>query len=144
MATTTYDGLPVAEDPPFGASIVVYRRAGAGLEFLILHRAHEGPTYEGDWAWTPPAGARLPGEAPDICASRELYEETRLQLSIRPTRHGSVDWLVYVAEAPGDAVVALDDEHDRFEWVSPPEAVARCRPDQVSVQLRAVAEGLGD
>jgi 8-oxo-dGTP pyrophosphatase MutT (NUDIX family) len=120
----------------------VYRRTQPGLEFLILHRAHEGPTYEGDWAWTPPAGARFPAEAPDACARRELYEETKLQLTLEPTQHGSVDWLVYVAEAPSDAIVVLDSEHDRFEWVASSHAVARCQPDQVSAQVRAVAESL--
>ena len=32
-------------------------------EFLLLHRvAPGGPDYEGEWAWTPPAGARQPRE----------------------------------------------------------------------------------
>jgi 8-oxo-dGTP pyrophosphatase MutT (NUDIX family) len=143
MANTTYDGLPIATEPPFGAAIVVYRRAASGLEFLVLHRAHDGSTYEGDWAWTPPAGARLPGEAPDACAKRELYEETNLHLPLQLAPQGSTDWLVYMAEAPADARVVLNAEHDRFKWVTLASAARLCQPDVVSAQVRAVAASLG-
>ncbi|HEX4740424.1 MAG TPA: NUDIX domain-containing protein [Caulobacteraceae bacterium] len=143
MTHTTYDGLPVAAEAPFGAAIVVYRRAATGLEFLVLHRAHDGPAFEGDWAWTPPAGARRPDEDPDACAKRELYEETKLDLPLQLTTHGSADWLVYMAHAPTDALVVLDAEHDRFEWVTADPAARLCRPDRVSAQLRAVAASLG-
>ncbi len=69
---TTWDGKPISPEPPFGASVVVYRRGAAGVEFLILHRAHSGPEFDGDWAWTPPSGARLPHEPILACAEREL------------------------------------------------------------------------
>ncbi len=85
---------------PHGASVVVYRRTAVGTEFLMLHRAHSGPDYEGDWAWTPPAGVRLPGEPIDDCARRELWEETGFELTITPTRCGSATWPTYIAEAP--------------------------------------------
>lgn len=55
----TWDGLPVAPEPPHGACVVVRRAAG---EYLVLHRAHLGRDFAGDWAWTPPAGSRQPGE----------------------------------------------------------------------------------
>ena len=42
---TTWDGLPISEEPPFGATVVVYRHNGARLEILLLHRAHHGPDY---------------------------------------------------------------------------------------------------
>jgi len=45
--------------PPFGATIVVVRGQAAATEALLLHRAHNGPEYAGDWAWTPPAGERF-------------------------------------------------------------------------------------
>ncbi|KAF1047818.1 hypothetical protein [Xylophilus sp.] len=48
MTATTYDGQAVSPDPPFGASIVVYRKSPSGIEFLLLHRAHQGPDYEGE------------------------------------------------------------------------------------------------
>ena len=136
---TTYDGKPIAAEPPFGATVVIYRRGPAGLEFLILHRAHDGAAYEGDWAWTPPAGARWPDEAPDECAQRELSEETGLSVVVRRTQGGSADWLVYEAEVSHDAVVALDAEHDRYEWISLGEA-SRCQPDRVAKQIVYVGQ----
>jgi 8-oxo-dGTP pyrophosphatase MutT (NUDIX family) len=143
MQRTTWDGLAVSDSPPFGASIVVWRRRAGVHEFLLLHRlAPGGPAFEGDWAWTPPSGARLNGEEIDDTAHRELREETGLDLPCMPLDLGSEDWVVYVAEAPADALIRLDAEHDRFEWVPADRAVARCRPDVVASGLAAVAAWL--
>lgn len=139
---TTWDGRPVSPDPPHGVSIVVYRRAGDDHHFLLLHRAHHGPDYEGDWAWTPPSGARLPGEPLDACAVRELREETGLFLIPRPTDLGSPEWAVYLAEVEGNDPITLDAEHDRFEWVTLGHALQRCRPSVVSDALRRVGQHL--
>ena len=139
---TTWDGLPISPDPPYGASIVVYRHVGAQLEFLILHRAHEGPDYAGEWAWTPPSGARLPNEPVDECARRELFEETRLTLPIQFTEHGLESWAIYTAQATPDAQVVLDAEHDSFKWVTAEEAIACCLPEQVGQGLQHVVRWL--
>jgi 8-oxo-dGTP pyrophosphatase MutT (NUDIX family) len=144
---TTWDGLPVSDERPHGATVVVYRWVASRLELLLLHRAHNGPAYEGDWAWTPPAGSRFPGEPVEACARRELREETGLTLDVRPTDCGTPDWHVYVAEAlPGTAVsLAHDPEHDRFAWLPPDAAAARCRPEVVAEGLvRAVTLLSGD
>jgi len=53
-------GRPVSDEPPFGATVMVFRWQSAGPRGLLIH-AHHGPSYAGGWAWTPPAGARLPG-----------------------------------------------------------------------------------
>jgi len=51
-ADRTWDGLEIATDEPIGASVVVRRRRTSGeTEVLILHRAHGGPEFAGDWAW---------------------------------------------------------------------------------------------
>jgi 8-oxo-dGTP pyrophosphatase MutT (NUDIX family) len=144
-ATTTWDGLPVSDEPPYGATVVVYRwgRDGrVGPEILLLHRAHHGPAYDGDWAWTPPAGSRFPGEAVLACARRELREEAGLELAVRPTACGSADWALFLAEAPLGAAVSLehDREHDRYAWLPADEAVARCRPAQVAEALGRAVE----
>ena len=138
-APTTYDGLPISLEPPFGATVVVYRARLGGVEVLILYRAHSGEGFEGDWAWTPPAGARLPSETENDCARRELEEETGLRVPVRPTDCGSADWCVYLAEVPDGAVISLNAEHDRFEWVSVADAVRRCQPVRVSDQVRRAA-----
>ena len=136
---TTWDGKPIDPKPPFGASIIVYRQKAGQREFLILHRAHQGVDYEGDWAWTPPSGARHPGEPIDVCAARELQEEVGLQLPLQTTKFGRV-WAVFYAEiGPDDQVELIDPEHDRYEWVSLEEAVRRCKPNQVNKAISDVA-----
>ncbi len=142
MPNTTYDGREISPDPPFGASIVAYRRRTDLIEFLILHRAERGSSYEGDWAWTPPAGARWPGEHPDQCAERELREETGLTTPVQHTDHGTADWLVYRTEIPLGTSITLDAEHDRYAWLNVEQACARCAPVQVAVQIRAIAREL--
>jgi RimJ/RimL family protein N-acetyltransferase len=125
---TTWDGLPIATDNPRGAGVVVRHPSGV---YLLLHRHHNGPGYEGDWAWTSPSGARLPGEPVLACAERELCEETRLSgLELRPVDL-SGGWAVFAATAPDTDAVAIDPEHDRFEWLPYEPAVARLAPQSV-------------
>lgn len=113
--------------------------------FLALHRAHEGPDYEGDWAWTPPAGARSPGEPVDDCARRELTEETGLDLPIRRIRADDAEpWATYVAEAPADAEVVLDEEHDRFAWLPLEDLLDRCAPEEAADGVRRAAAAIAD
>jgi 8-oxo-dGTP pyrophosphatase MutT (NUDIX family) len=131
--------LLVSEEKPFGATVAVWRPVGGRVEWLLLHRKHRGPEYEGDWAWSPPAGARLPGETLDECARRELLEETGLELGVDPTPCGTDDWVVYVAEASPDVQVEISAEHDRFEWLSLGDASARCRPAVVASGLDCAA-----
>lgn len=135
---TTWDGLPVAREQPYACCVVVWRQSGRGREFLVLHRlAPGGAGYEGDWAWTPPSGARLPGETPDAAAARELHEETSLALDLvaLPEAAPSEDVAVYVAEAPAGAEIDLDDEHDRFLWLPLEESVPKCLPAAVAACL---------
>jgi 8-oxo-dGTP pyrophosphatase MutT (NUDIX family) len=140
--TQTYDGKPVAQEPPHGASVIVHRRGPQGLELLILRRAYLGPdtpdepSCVGDWTWTPPAGCRLPSEPVGLCAQRELLEETGLVLPLRLTAAGSPHWRVFTALARPDAQVVLDEEHDAYEWVGLDEALRRCRPQLVADQIR--------
>lgn len=139
MSRTTWDGLPISDEKPYGITAVVFRQAPGGPELLMLHRADRGGDYEGEWAWTPPAGARLPGEAVEDCARRELSEETGLVLELQPTACGTDDWPVYLAEAPTGAVVVLDAEHDRYEWLPPAAAIERCLPPAAREPLRAAS-----
>lgn len=140
----TWDGQPISKEPPYGAMIVVYRRTtGPAPEFLLLHRAHNGPEFDGDWAWGPPGGARYPGEAIDVCAARELLEETGLPLVVQCVETESADWLVYLAEAPGDADIQLSDEHDRHVWLQFDEAATCIAPEMVRAQFIAAARCLG-
>ena len=131
----------MAGDAPYGATIVVYRHVPE-LELLLLHRAVRGAEYEGDWAWTPPAGARFPAEPIDECAARELHEETGIDAwptAVEPEDDG---WLVYALEVAVNADVRLDDEHDRYEWVTPANALTRCRPAVVASGISAAIRSI--
>jgi len=134
----TWDGLPVAADDPHGSAIIVRRPDGqGGREYLLLHRAHRGPDYDGDWAWTPPSGARLPGEPVLAGALRELAEEAGITCAEPVPVDLSGPWAVLLAEVPAQARVRLDAEHDQFRWVSAAEALSRCRPASATAGLAA-------
>jgi 8-oxo-dGTP pyrophosphatase MutT (NUDIX family) len=116
---------------------------------LVLHRAHNGPEFEGDWAWTPPAGARFPGEEVQARAVRELEEETGLKGDPIALVIEDIEWAVFDLVVPWGVDISLDGEHDRCEWLALDDACARCLPTVVAESLRLPAssssgsEGLG-
>ena len=129
---------------PFGAAVLVWQRRAEGLRYLVLHRSHKGPDYEGDWAWGHPAGCILPDEPVAGCAARELLEETGLALTCTLAGSDTEDWPLYLAEAPADAQVTLSDEHDAYRWLPADEAAALSLPAAVGEQIRQGARLLGD
>jgi 8-oxo-dGTP pyrophosphatase MutT (NUDIX family) len=145
MAHTTYDGLPISEEPPHGASVVVRSQSPGGTRFLLLHRAHHGPDYEGEWAWTPPSGARQPGEGVREAALRELAEEAGPHIAalgdlMSALPGGNGEWARFLLEVPwGTPVDLIDAEHDRWEWMTLEEALRRCLPDQVADTIRCAS-----
>ncbi len=142
----TWDGLPVAQDQPHGAAVAVRRPApqASGYEYLILHRAHHGPDYEGDWAWTPPSGSRQPGESVAGAALRELAEETGVTAVLGDLRVIDLSgvWVQFLLDVPSGTPARLDAEHDRFDWLPAAEVIARCRPAAVADGLRRAASVL--
>lgn len=140
---TTWDGEPVSRERPHGATIVVAAQCHDGWRYLLLHRGHRGRDFDGDWAWTPPAGSRKPGEDVLACAVRELHEETGLSGQPRAVRTGNTDWAVFALEVPCGTRVRVDGaEHDRFEWVGYAEACHRCRPAAVAASFVTACEAL--
>ncbi len=128
----------ISEDPPHGATVIVFRRDTAGeIVFLILHRARRADA-DGAWEWGPPAGVRLPGESVEACAQRELDDQTGLHLELHQVPLDPA-WASYWAEAPADVTVSLARDHDAVEWVPLADAVARCRPAIVAEQFQALA-----
>ena len=131
----TWDGEAISPEPPYGAMVVVIRRQPE-VSVLLLHRAQDGPDYEGDWAWTPPSGARKPAEAIEDAAKRELQEEAGLATPVTPVPCGSGEWAVFTAEADShDQIRLVDPEHDRFVWLTPKEALQRVAPHVVRESL---------
>jgi 8-oxo-dGTP pyrophosphatase MutT (NUDIX family) len=131
-----------ASGRPYGCAIVVWRTCREGREYLILHReTGRGADYEGDWAWTPPSGVRGFEEDPHETATRELQEETGLELELTPVDLTRL-WGIYTAEAPADAEVVLNDEHDRHLWVKAGEAARLCLPAFVGRSILEVEEHL--
>lgn len=136
----TWDGLPISADPPYGAAIVVAAGIGHDTRYLILHRAFKGANFDGDWAWGPPSGARMPGEAIEACAARELEEETGLRLPLRAVPDASIKWSLFWAHVPAVPYICLSAEHDRFEWVPLEEACQRSKPDEVARSFTLATE----
>ncbi len=132
----TRDGLEVSSERPHGAMVVVLRDTDTGTEVLLLHRV--GQPDSGDWAWTPPSGARLPGEELAACSERELREETGIVADVIPVFVDDVDWGLYAARVEWGRTLRLNAEHDRFEWVPANEAVERCLPAVVRSGLSSV------
>ncbi len=134
--THTWDGLEIAAEEPRGSTVVVRRPAAdargpsghdetpAALELLLLHRNAKGPDFEGDWAWTAPAGARQPGEAVFPAALRELREEAGLVERDVFALDLSGSWALFAVDVEaGTGVDLVDPEHDRYAWLPP----AACR-----------------
>jgi 8-oxo-dGTP pyrophosphatase MutT (NUDIX family) len=144
QAYTTWDGEPVSRERPHGAMIVVASEAPDSRRFLVLHRAHRGRDYDGDWAWTPPSGSRKPGEQVTACARRELREEAGLDANPRPVIVSDVDWALFVLEVPWPTAITVDGlEHDRFEWLSYAESRRRMRPDAQAASFLAACDVTG-
>jgi 8-oxo-dGTP pyrophosphatase MutT (NUDIX family) len=126
---TTWDGTPIAEDEPTGCAVVVRRADG---RFLVLHRAANGIDFEGDWAWTSPAGCRQPGEPVYAAALRELHEEAGIEGADVWAVDLSGRWALFATDEPDDlGVRLLDREHDRFEWLPADEAMERILPAEI-------------
>lgn len=137
---TTWDGKPVADEAPFGATIVVYREHAGKLEFLVLHRSRESSASEGNWAWTPPSGARYPVESIEHCAQRELKEEVGLDLELLAVPDSPIEWPIFTARCNDDSNLALSAEHDRYEWSEISRAIAICKPQAVADRIRLAAK----
>jgi predicted NUDIX family NTP pyrophosphohydrolase len=62
--------------PRTAAGLLMYRRAAAGLEVLLVHPGGPYWAKKDDGAWSIPKGELGPGEEPLAAAQREFREET--------------------------------------------------------------------
>jgi 8-oxo-dGTP diphosphatase len=105
--------------PRVGIGVLIFR---GNCVLLGRRRNAHGA---GDWA--PPGGHLEFGESPEACATREVREETGLQIStvrlgavtndIFPAEHKHYVTLFMIAEAPvGDAVILEPDKCEEWRW----------------------------
>ncbi|HEY6826772.1 MAG TPA: ATPase, T2SS/T4P/T4SS family [Gemmatimonadaceae bacterium] len=127
--------------------VFVVRPLPEGWRVLALQRGRETrcPT-----AWEPVHGHIEPGETPEQAAIRELREESGLTpdrlyvvrispFYVRRTRTLQLA-VVFAAFVDRDAEVAIGDEHQRFEWLSVDDALARYAFPGERASLREIVE----
>jgi len=127
--------------------VFVVRSLPQGWRVLALQRGRETrcPT-----AWEPVHGHIEPGETPEEAAIRELREESGLTpdrlyvvrvspFYVRRTRTLQLA-VVFAAFLDRDAEVAIGDEHQRFEWLSVDDALARFAFPGERASLREIVE----
>ncbi len=124
---------------------VVYRLGDQGLEVVICGRSREG-------IWGLPKGTPEPGEDLITVATREVREETGLE--VRPEDQiGSIRyWFVregvryhktvyhYLFVPIGGSLEAHDAEYDRVEWLNVEEACRRLSYQNEVDIIRKAAE----
>ena len=125
--------------------VFVLRHGATGLSVLALRRA-AGTRCTG--AWEIVHGRVEPGERPEDAAIREVREETGLgverlyNLTCQPFylhRLSTVQVAVVFVAFVQAGELALGPEHDRAEWLSPDEAMARLSwPRSISALRDAV------
>jgi 8-oxo-dGTP pyrophosphatase MutT (NUDIX family) len=114
--------------------VYVLRRAGAGLEVLVLRRAPGGRS---PGSWETVHGTIEPGETPVEAARREVREETgleparlynlsRVELFYRHRADEIALIPVFAAFVEAGREARPSAEHDRAEWLVPAAAVQRC------------------
>src|SRR3954447_26904524 len=115
MIETTWDGLAVARDKPYGASILVWRRARGGPRVAgSPSRSSRARLRRGLGLDATGRRASARRGSPPLCRARTPRGDGPHAPTDRDDL-GSDEWPLFVAEAPPDAEVRLDDEHDRYE-----------------------------
>lgn len=107
---------------------IIWRSALGGLEVLLVHR----PRYD-DWSF--PKGKNEPGESDEVCALREVLEETGVAVTLGPElptveyidRKGSPKsvryWTMTAADGTGEIEgFVANDEVDVLRWATTAEA----------------------
>jgi 8-oxo-dGTP diphosphatase len=124
---------------------VVWRRRGAGVEILLVHR----PRYD-DWSF--PKGKSGRAESDEDCAVREVEEETSLRVTLG-AELPSTSYVVrgspkrvryWLAEAERPDSARAQNEIDAVAWLPPDHARERLSYERDHGVLRAALERLDE
>jgi predicted NUDIX family NTP pyrophosphohydrolase len=158
--------VPTIAGMRISAGIVLYRRVGGGLEFLLGHPG--GPLFASrdEGHWTIPKGEPDPDESLTEAAKREFAEETGqdpgdgplLALGSIVQKGGKIvhAWATegeldpelarsgtfQMTWPPGSGRLQSFPEIDRVAWFDPSEARRRIKPTQIPL-LDRLEEALG-
>ncbi len=143
---------------PKSSAAVILVRERPELEVFWMRRAPQMAFQGGFHAF--PGGQLDPGEDPRVCAARELFEETGAHVepgalievgrwvtpAFAPRRF---DTLFFLARCPeGQEAGVATTEHDRGEWIRPPDAVSEWMKGSILAAppvlhaLRCLSKGL--
>jgi 8-oxo-dGTP pyrophosphatase MutT (NUDIX family) len=117
--------------------MVVVRR---GDQFLVLERSPARGGY-----WNLVAGGVEAGEDTAAAATRELQEETALEVTVTPLDleleydgpTGTVRLDAFLAEAPDAWEPVLDEEHVAYRWCGSTDAVELLAYEEPRAAVRA-------
>ncbi len=126
------------------ATSVFAQRKG---QILILKRAVGAAT----GSWYTPGGALDPGETPEVCAVRELEEETGLVPTGPVELFGIIPMFVYERDTflihyacdCEEGEVVLSDEHSAARWIDPREYRAKFFSEENVRKVEAAHAGAG-
>ena len=151
--------------PEVSAGLLVYRRAGAGVKFLLAHPGGPFWARRDDGAWSIPKGLIVEGEEPLAAARREFEEEVGQAVEgdfqpLAPLKQKSGKvvhaWAVeaeldldgfrsnlFEMEWPrGSGRTQAFPEIDRVGWFAPDEALLKILPGQAGFIHEALAKRL--
>lgn len=122
------------------AAAVIVRADGA----LLLARRAQGKAHSGLWEF--PGGKLEPGESPEACLARELYEEFGVEAEVgaylATGRAGPIELLGYWARIVAGEPRLTD--HDALAWVAPADLGRYPMPPaDLPIAAAAAAEGRG-
>jgi CHAD domain-containing protein/8-oxo-dGTP pyrophosphatase MutT (NUDIX family) len=144
LAAKAATQTPTGARPVTAAGGVVWRRGPGGVEVLVVHRPQHGD-------WSLPKGGAYPGERAEVCALREVEEETglrcRLGAELLPVgyrnQNGRRKTVRYWAMTPVGGVFTPQAEVDEVRWLPLADAlglVGRARDWTVLAALPAALE----